>query len=484
MFDGYIRDFAIWTPGATAVLTPAGAVTFARFDADIDRCGAALAELGVRPGCGVVCLAVGQAYLGYVTLAALARLGVPASPSADAAADLCLTDHPDPPERRGLIRLTPDWTAAMFAAEPRPLPVLDLDLDSLGRVMLSSGTTGQPHRIPLSWRRLETRALSNLRVYGAGRIGTWFPMTGVDSLLGFSHVMLAWAVGGAVAGGLDIPALPRWLETLPEGVVGMTPIQLASLLDALPPAFHNKPAWRLVIGGSVLPPAVAREAALRITPDIRNVYGATEANQMGAGSVADILDEPGCAGVTQAGMILEVIDDGGRPLPDGESGEIRVRGPRVAEGYIDDPRATAERFRDGWYYTRDIGRRLPAGHPRAGRVVVEGRADDRMNLGGRKFLPSALEGPALQCPGVLDAAAFAVPDAQGVDQCWLAVVTVPGFEREALARHLAGWPDLPPNRFAWAEEIPRNAMGKVERQTLRDAVIAATRPAPSDASGG
>jgi len=77
-----------------------------------------------------------------------------------------------------------------------------------------------------------------------------------------------------------------------------------------------------------------------------------------------------------------------------------------------------------------------------------------------------------------------VPDAQGVDQCWLAVVTAPGFEREALARHLAAWPDLPPNRFAWAEQIPRNAMGKVERQTLRDAVIAVTRPAPSDAGGG
>ncbi len=259
-----------------------------------------MAELGIRPGCGVVCLAVGQSYLAYVALAALARLGVPASPPADTAADLCLTDHGDPPERRGLIQLTPAWVATMFSAEPIPLPALELDLDATGRVMLSSGTTGQPHRIAVSWRRLETRALTNLRLYGAGKLGTWFPMTGADSLLGFSQIMLAWAVGAAVGGGIEIAALPGRLEALPDGVVGMTPIQLTALLAALPPAFQNKPGWRLVIGGSILPPSVAREAAQRITPDVRNVYGATEANQIGSGPVWDTVDEPGCAGETCA----------------------------------------------------------------------------------------------------------------------------------------------------------------------------------------
>ena len=108
----------------------------------------------------------------------------------------------------------------------------------------------------------------------------------------------------------------------------------------------------------------------------------------------------------------------------------------------------------------------------AGRLVLEGRVDDRMNLGGFKFMPAALETPALECPGVIDCAAFAAPGARGIDHCWLAVVATPGFDRESLAAHLAGYRGLPSNRFAWIDEIPRNAMGKVERAKLRDALMA------------
>jgi acyl-coenzyme A synthetase/AMP-(fatty) acid ligase len=134
--------------------------------------------------------------------------------------------------------------------------------------------------------------------------------------------------------------------------------------------------------------------------------------------------------------------------------------------------ASAERFQDGWFLTRDVGRRLPDG-----RIVLEGRLDDRMIVDGVKFMPQTLESAALACAGVSDCAAFAVPDGEGIDRCWLAVAAVPGFDRDALAAHLQDYPGLPPRRFAWIEEIPRNAMGKVDRKLLRDAVLAATRTA-------
>jgi acyl-CoA synthetase (AMP-forming)/AMP-acid ligase II len=178
-------------------------------------------------------------------------------------------------------------------------------------------------------------------------------------------------------------------------------------------------------------------------------------------------------GHSPPGIEAQVVGPDDSPVPDGEPGEVRLRGPRVADGYLDDPQATAERFRDGWFYTRDIARRLPAGHPLAGALVMEGRADDRMNLGGIKVMPSVLEDAAFECPGVYDAAAFAVPDAQGLDECWLAVAGAADFERDSLVRHLAAIPGLPEHRFAWIDEIPRNAMGKVDRNRLRDAVIAA-----------
>ncbi|HEX7943137.1 MAG TPA: fatty acid--CoA ligase family protein, partial [Phenylobacterium sp.] len=175
---------------------------------------------------------------------------------------------------------------------------------------------------------------------------------------------------------------------------------------------------------------------------------------------------------TPAGGIVEIVDDDGNPLPDGEVGEIRVRGPRMIYGYLDDPEATAERFRDGWFYSGDLGRRLPDG-----RLVLEGRADERMNLGGIKVMPALLEEAALACPGVRDAAAFAVPDEQGLEHAWIAVAAAPGFDRDTLTPHMAAYPGLPAHRFAWIDEIPRNTMGKVDRGRLRDAVLAVTRAA-------
>jgi acyl-coenzyme A synthetase/AMP-(fatty) acid ligase len=221
--------------------------------------------------------------------------------------------------------------------------------------------------------------------------------------------------------------------------------------------------------------SLAQDARLRLSPDVRISYGATEATINTLGLASGLDEDPGYVGVALNGAILEFVDEAGQPVAEGESGEIRIRGPRVAHGYLDDPDATAERFRDGWFYTRDIGRRLADG-----RIILEGRIDDRMILADMgKFMPAFLEDAALACPSVIDCAAFAVPNAAGLDVCWLAVVGAPGFDRGSLAGHLARYRDLPPPRFAWVEEIPRNAMGKVQRALLRNALLAALPAGPA-----
>jgi acyl-CoA synthetase (AMP-forming)/AMP-acid ligase II len=148
---------------------------------------------------------------------------------------------------------------------------------------------------------------------------------------------------------------------------------------------------------------------------------------------------------------------------------VRIRGARVATAYIGDAEASADAFRDGGFYPGDIGR-LGAD----GVLIIEGRADDRMNLGGFKLMPGVVEAVALECPGVTAAAAFAAPDERGLDCCWLAVVRGPDFDRQRLVDHLAASPvELPDIRFAWTEAIPRNAMGKIERRRLRQEAAAA-----------
>ncbi len=473
MFDGFIRDHAHLTARAVAVLTPARRLTYAQFNADIDRFGAALGELGINRATNVVSIAMDDPVLTYVLMASLARLRIPTSPFNDPGAELRLiqdrpgagTDSPGP----RLVTLTRDWIAAVRAADPAPLPILDIDPEAVGRVMLSSGTTRAPRRIAMTWKRMQAINLANICGRGAGMHGTWVPMTTVEAMQGFTLAISAWSQGATLAGGVSALELPAIMETRPPGLIGCTPTQLRSILACLPPGFSPPPGWRVSVGGSRLPAGLAREARLRLTPDIRITYGATEATINTMGLAADLDDEPGQVGIAIGGVILEFLDDQGHSVPDGQSGEIRIKGDRVADGYLNDPEATAERFRDGGFYTRDIGRRRADGV-----IVLEGRVDERMILADvGKFMPAFLEDAALACPGVRDVAAFAVPSDAGLDDCWLAIVTEPGFDRDTLAPHLAGYQGLPPNRFAWVDEIPRNAMGKVMRTQLRDALLAA-----------
>jgi acyl-coenzyme A synthetase/AMP-(fatty) acid ligase len=473
MFDAHLAFRARLEPRATALITNLRQVSYADFDADVTRVAAALLGLGLRPG-PVVALRIGHGYLQYLALMALGRIGVASSVGYDYGADLNLTDLPagDDGELAGkpAVRLPPGWLDDVLAAPARPLPRPDVDPDALGRVLLSSGTTRKPRRIGLTWRRIEAGIHGAITVYAHGRKGVWIPLTSPESMLGHSQVLSAFSLGAAVLNGVAIPDLPPRLEGLEPGILSLTPSHLRQLLSRLPADFSPRPGWMITAAGSVLPLSVAREARLRITPDVRIIYGATEAGLSAIGPASGLETAPALLGWTPPGAESEVVDEDGRPVPDGEQGELRVRGERVVAGYLDDPEATVERFRDGWFYTRDLVRRLPDG-----RLVMDGRVDDRMNLGGQKILPSMLEETVFECPGVQDCAAFAVPDPEGFDQAWLAVVVAPDFERESLVRHLARTPDAPAPRFAWIDEIPRNAMGKVERTKLRDAVLALTR---------
>lgn len=476
MFDGYIRDHACWTPRAPAVVTPRRAYSYADFDADIDRFAGGLEAEGLTPAVGVVSVCLDDPYLTCVITAALARLRIASSPFNDPGAAVRLIDRPGAgddgpgPQVRLLER---EWIAAVRAGPAPPRPILEAPPEGLGRVMLSSGTTQAPRRVAMTWSRIEAGNLANIRTYAAGARGLFVPLTSLESMLGFTMAVAAWSLGCPVSAGVGPSEVAAAMEARPEGLIGCTPAQLRATLAALPAGFAPRPGWRLLTAGSLLPAPLAREARLSLTPDVRIIYGATESSLNAVGLAQDLEHEPAQVGITPGGALLEIVGDDGRPVTDGESGEIRVRSSRMTVGYLDDPAATAERFRDGWFLSRDIGRRLPDG-----RIVLEGRADDRMNLGGIKFMPQVLEDAAFACPGVVDCAAFGVPDAAGNDQCWLAVVMAPGADRDLLAPHLAGWPQrLPPPSYAWTDEIPRNAMGKAERSKLRAAVLAAIRGA-------
>lgn len=470
MFDDYVTFQARLRPHAMALMTPERLATYAELEADVNRFALALRNLGVTPARGVVALRIQNFYLKHVVLLALARLGVASSPADDPGADLYLVDAEQALTPKGLP-LTGAWVAATLEAEPLPVAPVRGPPETIVRVMLSSGTTKIPRRVARSWRVLEDNTRTAALTYLAGKSGRWVSMTGLDTGLGQGMTLAAWACGATLVAGINVQRLATELDALQPTIVGLTPIFLRGLLRALPPGFAVQPGLRLAVTGSVLSRHVALEARLRLSSDILISYGATESGSASMADGAWLETVAGCAGYASPGVTIEIVDAQGAPLPAGEQGEVRIKSERVADGYLDDPEATARCFRDGGFYPGDVGRLTPSGM-----LIIDGRKDERMNFGGVKYLPNLLEELAMGCPGVVDCACFAVPDAQGIDQCWLAVVTGEGFDRAQLAQRVEPRDQaLPKVRFAWTEEIPRNASGKIERQRLRDETMAALR---------
>ncbi len=472
MFDDDLRFRARMQPRSAAVIALTRTFTSAELDADVDRVAGGLRELGISPASGVVAIQTQDAYEELLLLAALGRLRVASAPDRDPKADLWLTAEAGYGPQ---VHLGRAWFAATLAAEPRLVVSPEVSPDAIGRVLLSSGTTQEPRRVGLSWRMLDANLRNAAITLYAGKLGRWMPLTGLDSMAGLLLVLGAWAMGATAVVGQAGDQLPEALERLRPSLIIFTPSHLRTLLRQLPTGFRPQPDLRLIVGGAILPKALAQETRLRLTPDLRIVYGSTECSAMAHADAALLDTIPGATGYPGPDVRVDILDSDGAPVAPGEIGDVRIICPRAAQGYVDDAKASAIAFRDGGFFPGDIGRLMPDGL-----LVLEGRADDRMNdIGGRKVMPAVVEEAALACAGVVDAAAFAAPGEGGLDQCWLAVVQGEGFDRARLVEHLNGYGGaLPPLRFAWIAEIPRNAMGKIERNQLRAEAMSVLGVAP------
>lgn len=193
---------------------------------------------------------------------------------------------------------------------------------------------------------------------------------------------------------------------------------------------------------------------------------------MSAGPPALTQQHDGTSGYIYPGTEIEAVDDHERPLPAGTTGMLRVRNACMISGYLnEDPKGSARSsVRDGWFYSGDVGSVSADGV-----VLVGGRVNDVMNIGGNKYFPQAIEEVALTCAGIRDTAVFTVPDKLGVEAPWIAVVRGEGHQPGELVSKLgARWPQLASIRVAVMTEIPRNQMGKIDRLKLRQQGVAAT----------
>ncbi len=463
MYDRAIALHARLRPQAPAFNSLDGTASYAAFDADIDRVAGALAEhAGCRPG-ALAAVEVANPYLHWLTLLALARLGVASCPAVpEIPATLLLSDRPD----GGCdVLLSADWTRGVLTA-PRPaVPFHSVDPATLGRVMPSSGTTGTRKRIGSSWERVDDLAKNGLML-NANTVLRLMVLTGPDTTMGFSNPLSAWYGGGTVLGTPGLAALPDAMPRLAPTVMIMGTGQLAALLSQLPAGFVSPPGLRVAVAGSQVYPALARRAKSALNCELYVYYGSTEVSGVAVMPAGVTESVPDAVGYIVPLKVVEVVDQAGQPVALGVEGEIRVRGDLVVTEYMDDPAASGRAFRDGWFYPGDIGRL------EADRLLrVSGRVDDVMNVNGVKFLPAALESPAYACPGVMEAATFLVARDTGEVTVHLAVVRGTDFEAAALAQAMRDAVTGVLPRLVWVDLIPKNAMGKPDRARLANAMV-------------
>jgi malonyl-CoA/methylmalonyl-CoA synthetase len=176
----------------------------------------------------------------------------------------------------------------------------------------------------------------------------------------------------------------------------------------------------------------------------------------------------GTVGFPLPGVGLRVHGDDGQPLPAGEIGAIQVKGPNVFKGYWRMPEKTKEEFTaDGWFRTGDVGKVDERGY-----VTIVGRSKDLIISGGYNVYPAEIEGYLNELPGVAESAVIGVPHPDFGEVGVAVVIPRPGARLDGdklmatLKAQLANFKI--PKRCFVATELPRNAMGKVQKKILRD----------------
>ncbi|MEW8571590.1 MAG: malonyl-CoA synthase [Candidatus Thiodiazotropha sp.] len=379
-----------------------------------------------------------------------------------------------------LLTLDRDGTGTLLlglnALDPEPEVVVRKG-DDLAAILYTSGTTGRSKGAMLSHANLASNA-EVLHAYWHWRDGDdillhALPIFHVHGLFVALHCALLGTSPVHFLPGFDVEAV---IDHLPGSTVMMgVPTYYTRLLDA--EGFNADLClnMRLFISGSApLPAETHRDFEARTGHRILERYGMTETGMISSNPYAGER-VAGTVGFALPGVSVRIADRHGVELPRGETGVLETRGPNLFRGYWRMPEKTRADFRDeGWFITGDMARM-----DREERITLVGRAKDLIISGGYNVYPKEIEGEIDAIPGVKESAVIGVPHADFGEA--VVAVAVEDGSREltedgiiaALQGRLARFKQ--PKRVYLVDELPRNAMGKVQKAQLRETYQATYR---------
>jgi len=342
--------------------------------------------------------------------------------------------------------------------------------DDLAAILYTSGTTGRSKGAMLTHENLTSNAkvlrdywqftsddilLHGLPIYHTHGL---FVATNTALLSGSSLLFMAKFDAAALCG-----LLPR--ATVMMGVPTHYH-RLLALQEFKADIVRN---MRLFISGSApLSPETHKEFSARTGHAILERYGMTETN-MNTSNPYDGPRRAGTVGPALPGVELRIADaKTDRLLPQGQIGVIEVRGPNIFKGYWRMPEKTAAEFKpDGFFITGDLGYIDDQGY-----IHISGRDKDLIITGGLNVYPAEIEAAIDALPQVSESAVIGLPHADYGEGVTAIVVLNPGgvidegAAREVLAKKLAAF--KVPKRIITVDALPRNAMGKIQKKSLRE----------------
>jgi len=468
-------------PAAPFLIEPDGTeLSYGALDERTGALARRLAELGIAPGDRVAIQAEKSvpALLLYLATLRAGAVHLPLNPAYTAAEIRYFLDDSEPAlfvgdPARAIGARRAETLADLTSGALRARSGFE-DLarapDDLAAILYTSGTTGRSKGAMLTHANLASNAETLRQAWrftARDRLLHALPIFHTHGLFVATNTILL-----AGASMLFLPAfdLGEILRLLPRATAMMgVPTYFTRLLSR--PGFDRALVahMRLFVSGSApLSAETHREFEARTGHSILERYGMTETN-MNTSNPYEGMRVPGSVGPPLPGVEIRIADPGsGAGLPAGEVGMIEIRGPNVCKGYWRQPDKSAEAFRDdGYFVSGDLGFLDEAGYLR-----IVGREKDLVITGGLNVYPAEVEAAIEAIPGVAECAVIGVPHPDFGEGVVAVVIARPGSEVDeatinaALAETLA--PYKRPKRVLLVDALPRNAMGKVRKNLLRE----------------
>lgn len=363
--------------------------------------------------------------------------------------------HPSVPKQQTII-IDQSSLKPIEGSHPRTLFARP---DKPMRYVLTSGTTGSPKAVTFTGGNIQAR-LDHLGAYWADERPE-LNFMGLSTTGGFFTALAALQHGYPYMAELAVnrSAIERAKEHQIKVLAG-SPSQIGHALKLMKENGLQIPSLEEVrIAGSSPSEKLISAIHNNLGVSVKSVYGSTE-----GGGVSFTMLSPGDdtsnLGQIVAGIELEINQE------EGSSGRIRYRGPGVSPGYMENTGDDSS-FVDGWFYPGDLGHVSETGH-----LILDGRSDELMNFGGTKLNPENVEELAKELQGVIDAAVCLVERVPGIEEVAIAVVGENALDLRELDNWLrAKLPIGHPTVFTRARQIPRNRMGKVIREELKNQIL-------------